>query len=70
MVAAFAGRPASYQGIPSAVFPVFILIVTTMTWVQSGYHAYPQAFTLGMFTALLGSFLLEASYFSYRRRSR
>ena len=69
-VVAFAGRPVSYQGMPSAVFPVFILIVTTMTWVQSGYQVYPQAFTLGMFTALLGSFLLEASYFSYRSRPR
>ncbi|MGD0636825.1 MAG: hypothetical protein ABSA72_02125 [Nitrososphaerales archaeon] len=68
--AGFAGRPTFYQGIPSAVFPAFILVVTTVTWVQSGYHAYPQAFTLGMFTALLGSLLLEASYFSYRTKSR
>lgn len=66
--AAVAGRPVLYQGVPSAAFPVLILIVTTMTWVQSGYHVYPQAFTVGMLTALLGSVLLEASYFSYRRK--
>jgi hypothetical protein len=66
--ATVAGKPVFYQGVPSAAFPAFILIVTTMTWIQSGYHVYPQAFTIGMLTALFGSALLEASYFSYRRK--
>jgi len=59
-------RPFSFVGVIPAAFPVFILAATLSTFFN-GSMAYVQALTVGMFTALLGSVLLESSYFAYRR---
>ena len=69
MAAAVARKPVFFQGILPAAFPVYILVALTGDWISYGYPAYLQALTLGMFMALLGSVLLEASYFSYRKRA-
>ena len=58
-------RPLAFVGVLPAAFPVFILVVTLSTFFN-GSMGYAQAVTVGMFTALLGSVLLESSYFAYR----
>jgi len=62
-------RPVVFVGLLPAVFPVFTLYVTLMTFFN-GSMGYAQAVTVGMFTALLGSALLESSYFTYQRELR
>lgn len=59
-------RPFAFVGALPAAFPVFILAATLSTFFD-GSMAYAQAVTVGTFTALLGSALLESSYFAYRR---
>jgi len=59
-------RPFAFVGVLPAAFPVFILAVTLSTFFN-GSMGYAQAVTAGMFAALLGSALLESSYFAYRR---
>ena len=61
-------RPLAFVGVLPAAFPVFILAATLSTFFD-GSMAYAQAVTGGMFTALLGSALLESSYFAYKRSS-
>lgn len=60
------GRPFAFVGALPAAFPVFILAATLSTFFD-GSMAYAQAVTVGTFIALLGSALLESSYFAYRR---
>ena len=67
IVTAIARRPVVFVGFLPAWFPVFILAVTLMTFFD-GSMSYAQAVTVGVFTALLGSALLESSYFACRRR--
>jgi hypothetical protein len=67
VVTIMAGRPVAFLGVLPAAFPVFILAVTLSTFFN-GSMSYPQALTVGVFTALVGSALLEASYFAYHRR--
>jgi hypothetical protein len=66
LVAGMIRRPFAFVGVLPAAFPVFILAVTLSTFFN-GSMSYAQAVTVGMFTALLGSALLESSYFAYRR---
>lgn len=66
VVTAMARRPFAFVGVLPAAFPVFILAATLSTFFD-GSMAYAQAVTIGMFTALLGSALLESSYFAYQR---
>jgi hypothetical protein len=61
-------RPFKFMGILTAAFPLSILAVTTIEPLVLGYQNYTQALTIGVFTALLGSGLLELSYSAYRRR--
>jgi len=59
-------RPFAFVGVLPAAFPVFILAATLSTFFD-GSMAFAQAVTVGMFTALLGSALLESSFFAYQR---
>jgi hypothetical protein len=59
-------RSFAFVGAFPAAFPVFILAATLSTMFD-GSMGYAQAVTVGTFTALLGSALLESSYFAYRR---
>jgi len=59
-------RPFAFVGLLPAAFPLFTLTVTLMTFFN-GSMGYTQALTVGVFTALLGSALLETSYFAYHR---
>ena len=68
LVTAIARRPVVFSGSLPAAFPVFILFVTLMTFFN-GSMGYAQAVTVGTFTALVGSALLESSYFAYHRSS-
>jgi hypothetical protein len=61
-------RPFAFLGVLPAAFPVFILAATLSTFFD-GSMSYAQAVTVGVFTALFGSALLELSYFAYRRRT-
>lgn len=67
VVTIMARRPVAFLGAFPAAFPVFILAVTLSTFFN-GSMGYAQAVTIGMFTALLGSALLESSYFACQRR--
>jgi hypothetical protein len=71
IVAIVARRPVFFQGILPAIFPLWGLAVGA---VQSIWLAPPDYFlhvlTIGMFTALLGSTLLEAAYFSYSNKTK
>jgi len=60
-------RPVAFLGVFPAAFPVFILAVTLSTFFN-GSMGYTQAVTVGMFTAMLGSALLESSYLAYHWR--
>jgi hypothetical protein len=66
LIAGTIRRPFAFVGVIPAAFPVFILAATLSTFFD-GSMACAQAVTFGMFTALLGSVLLESSYFAYRR---
>lgn len=57
-------KPVFFQGILSVLLPLFILVT------YSFQPYFPLVLTTGLFTAFLGSILLEASYFSYRRNDR
>jgi hypothetical protein len=59
-------RPFASVVILTAAFPVFILFITLSTFFD-GSMAYAQALTVGVFTSLFGSALLESSYFAYQR---
>ncbi len=59
-------RPFAFVGVLPAAFPLFTLTVTLMTFFD-GSMSYTQALTVGVFAALLGSALLESSYFAYQR---
>ena len=61
-------RPIAFVGVLPAAFPMFILAATLGTYFD-GSTAYAQAVTVGVFTALFGSALLESSYFLYQRRT-
>jgi len=61
-------RPFAFVGVLPAAFPLFTLFVTLVTFFN-GSMGYAQAVTVGTFTALLGSALLESSYFAYHRSS-
>ena len=65
-----ARRPVFFQGALSAAVPLLVFSAASIPPVVFGYPRYLQVLTLGMFAALLGSALLEASYFSYRRQRR
>lgn len=67
VVTVIARRPVAFLGVFPAAFPVFILAATLSTFFN-GSMGYTQALTVGMFTALLGSALLESSYIAYQRR--
>lgn len=67
IVTFIARRPVAFLGVLPAAFPVFILATTLSTFFD-GSMSYAQAVTVGTFTALLGSALLESSYFAYLRR--
>lgn len=58
-------RPFAFVGALPAAFPVFILAASLGTYFD-GSVAYAQAVTVGVFTALLGSALLESSFFAYQ----
>ena len=60
--------PFALAGVLPAAFPVFILAATLDKYFD-GSMAYAQAVTVGVFTALFGSALLESSYFVYQRRT-
>lgn len=66
VVTTIARRPVAFLGALPAAFPAFILAATLGTFFD-GSMAYAQAVTIGMFAALLGSALLETSYFAYQR---
>jgi len=66
IVTVVARRPVVFLGALPAAFPVFVLAVTLSTFFN-GSMGYTQAVTVGVFTALLGSALLELSYFAYQR---
>lgn len=66
VITVVARRPVPCLGVLPAAFPLFILIVTLSTYFN-GSMGYAQAVTVGMFTALLGSVLLESSYVAYQR---
>jgi hypothetical protein len=66
IVTVIARRPVAFLGALPAAFPVFVLAVTLSTFFN-GSMGYTQALTVGTFTALVGSVLLESSYFAYRR---
>jgi len=65
-VTAKARKPVALLGVFPAAFPVFILAATLGTFFD-GSMGYAQAFTVGTFAALLGSALMESSYFAYQR---
>jgi hypothetical protein len=64
MVPLVKGKPVFFQGVLSVLFPLFILV----TFSFQPY--YPHVQTAGLFSAFLGSILLEASYFAYRRKAK
>jgi len=68
VVTVIARRPVALLGALPAAFPVFILAVTLSTFFN-GSMGYTQALTVGTITALVGSVLLESSYFAYQRRN-
>jgi hypothetical protein len=59
-------RPFAFVGVLPAAFPLFTLAVTLMTFFN-GSMGYTQALTIGVFTSLFGSALLQYSYFAYQR---
>lgn len=61
-------RPVFFQGIFPALFPSFTVFVAISTSLENHFPGYLQVLTDGIFTAFLGSILLEASYFSYRHK--
>jgi len=61
-------KPTVIVGALPAAFPIFTLVLqAVMSSLYTGYYSSAQ--TIGVFTALLGSVLLELSYFAYRTRS-
>jgi hypothetical protein len=70
IVVTIARRPFFFQGILVAAYPAWTLVVGTLQSIGLIYPQYPHYLTIGMFTALLGSALLELSYFSYRKIAR
>ena len=65
---AVARRPVFFQGLLPAAFPLFILTTLTAQSLFLGYAGYALALTPGIFMALVGSTLLQGSYFfSYRK---
>jgi hypothetical protein len=62
-----ARRPVAFVGLLPAAFPIFVLVITLSTFFN-GSQGYASALTIGVFTSLLGSALLESSYFAYHRR--
>ncbi|MDH2901590.1 MAG: hypothetical protein PXY39_11530 [archaeon] len=61
-------RPVFFQGIIPALFPSFTVFVAISASLAYHFPGYLQVLTDGIFTAFLGSVLLEASYFSYRHK--
>lgn len=61
-------RPFAFVGVLPAAFPAFILAATLSTYFD-GSMSYAQAATVGVFSALFGSALLESSFLLYRRRT-
>ena len=61
-------RPVFFQGMIPALFPFFTVFVTISTSLENHFPGYSQILTDGIFTAFLGSVLLEASYSSYRHK--
>lgn len=70
IAAAVARRPVFFQGILSAVFPLFTIVSLVSVSFVNHFPGYLEFFTPGVFTALLGSVLFEASYLSYRKKLR
>jgi hypothetical protein len=68
IVAAVARRPLFFLGILPALVPTLIVFDVVSSSIEYNYPGYLQVLTLGVFTAFLGSALLEASYFSYREK--
>jgi hypothetical protein len=61
-------KPVAIIGAFSAAFPIFTLVLqAVMSSLYGGYYFSAQ--TIGVFTALLGSVLLESSYFEYRKQA-
>ncbi len=67
-VTAAARRPVVFVGMLPAIFPLFTLFVFTIQPLLREGQYYTDAFTIGVFTALFGSALLESSYFAYREK--
>ena len=61
-------RPVFFQGVIPALFPSFTVFVAISASLENHFPGYLQVLTDGIFTAFLGSILLEASYFSYRHK--
>lgn len=59
-------RPVVVQGVLPVVFPLWLLTVLLIQSYLFNYQGYAEVLTPGMFGALTGSVLLEASYFYYR----
>ena len=62
-VAARVRRPVFYQGIIPAVFPAYLVVF-------AGFPFLYVVETSGIVAAFLGSILLEACYFSYRKNAK
>lgn len=70
LVAAIVKRPVAFLGVLPAIFPGFTLFVVAVgSLLYPGYYGYTSVLTLGIFTAFLGSALLESSYFTYHTKS-
>jgi hypothetical protein len=62
-------KPYVIVGALPAAFPIFTLVLqAVMSSLYLGYNS-TEAQTVGVFTALLGSVLLESSYLVFRTRS-
>jgi hypothetical protein len=58
-------KPTVIVGALPAAFPIFTIILqAVMSSIYPGYYSTTQ--TIGVFTALLGSLLLESSYLVFR----
>lgn len=60
-------KPVSYQGVVTALFPLYACFIYFVAWSAANFHGEPAMLTPGILVALLGSVLLEVSYLSYHR---